>query len=191
MSVNNLLQWYDKANSRELNEGREWYAIAAADCKALSKRYNVEFERIVFATAALSPGLQWEKNIAAVKTVLDGGHPGGCYPSNIEKAYHILFDESDWKRFLSGPKVENFASNISGNSDKVTIDRWAFRAWSNRKDYPTLSESEIFEIAADYRSAAAKVDLTPSEFQAVVWIMIRKYAKAKVAKSQLRLPLDV
>jgi hypothetical protein len=155
-------------------------------------QYETDLKRTVWATAALSPQLRWEKNIKAVKQVLCGNlHPAGVYPFNVEKALHILYDDVEWERFLSGPKVTNFAKNIWGDPQAVTVDTWAWRVWANAdlKAKPRDLDKLYNQIADNYRIAAAKIGIEPRQLQAITWVTIRRIANGKASTGQLSLDI--
>jgi hypothetical protein len=192
MSVENILKWYDLSSKLDRSQGKGWYQSALNECKALANRFNVELDRVIYAVAALSPQLKWELNIKAARVVLSGRVRGsGAYDANVEKALHILQDDDDWQRWLSGNKVTSFAANIAGDPDTVTVDTWAWRVWADTKlnaKVPNLDKL-YFQIAADYREAAARIGLAPRELQAVVWVTIRRLANGKAAPGQLTLDM--
>jgi hypothetical protein len=78
---------------------------------------------------------------------------------------------------LSGPKLREFASCIL-KFDEVTVDGHAFCIWSGArtglKDVPAIGVKLRAEIKSDYRKAAAKLGLSPSECQAVTWCAWRR-----------------
>lgn len=192
MTTENILRWFDQRSPHDHSEGCGWYPYALQQCQELATRSQIEIERVVYATAALSPMLKWETNIAATAAVIDGRTSfKGVFTSNIEKALHILHDAENWQQWLSGNKVTSFAANILGDPSIVTIDTWAWRVWQNaelRQRPPALNKI-YFEIAADYREAAAIVKLQARQIQAVTWLTIRRLANGRAAAGQLSLPI--
>ena len=143
--------------------GMGWYPSARLQCEQLAEQHGAEVKRVVWAVAALSPQLKWERNVAAAKAVLQGEtrYPG-VYPANVEKSHHIVYAPDDWERWLSGLKVTSFALNMWGDTETVTVDTWAWRIWAGVDLWhkpPSLDR--LYErIADDYagRFTLAKVN---------------------------------
>jgi hypothetical protein len=190
--IENILHWYNNASPTDISEGRGWYPYALMQCREIADRHDIEIERVVYAVAALSPMLKWEWNLAACEAVIEGetSYPG-VFSSNIEKALHILHDAEDWERWLSGNKVTNFAKNILGDADTVTIDTWAWRVWAGvegRAKPPSLAKL-YWQIAADYREAAATIGITARELQAITWVAMRRFVTGGAYPGQLSLAI--
>lgn len=190
-NIQNIIDTYNKATNYEVNGGKCWYKAAKQECLNIAKKHGVDINRVIFSVAALSPQLKWEVNIKTANSVIEGKtRIAGVYPANIEKAIHILNDSDDWRKWLSGPKVENFARNISGDEDCVTVDTWAWRIWNNPADVrakPRKIDHE--QVEADYQKAAEILGIKPAELQAVTWVVIRRYANARVGVGQLSLDI--
>lgn len=193
MATADILHWYGLSNEYDRSVGAGWYQAARLECVALSERYGIELERVVYAVAALSPQLKWERNIAAARAVIEGATRfAGVYTANIEKAVHILFDRDDWKRWLSGNKVNSFARNILGSVDDVTVDTWAWRIWTGTENlFEKIGSLDkvYFDIAADYREAARIVGIEARQLQAITWTTIRRLANGKTGAGQLSLDI--
>jgi hypothetical protein len=90
--------------------------------------------------------------------------------------------DRSWKQEVQGPKTPNFADNLSGASDKATIDVWAARALAragnegnpNRWRLVNFSEAgvsdkDFFFGQSVFEKAANKVGMKPHELQALLW----------------------
>jgi hypothetical protein len=190
--IENILRMYESASPTDLSEGRGWYQYARYQCSILSEDSGIEIRRVVYAVAALSPMLKWEKNIAAARAVINGARKvPGVFDINVEKALHILYDETDWERWLSGNKVRSFAANILGDEDAATIDTWMWRVWAGAdlQAAPPALDKVYWQIAADYREAARLVGLTTRELQAVVWVAARRLVAGRSGWGQLSLEI--
>jgi hypothetical protein len=190
--IDNILEMYDLSTQWDKSEGMGWYPYARQECFDLAKRHEVDPRRVVWSVAALSPMLKWERNIAAAGAVLRGAAKfQGVFSSNIEKAWHILWDTSDWERWLAGNKVNCFARNIWGETDTVTIDTWAWRIWAKSDLFaaPPNLEKLYWDIAADYREAARQVGLEARQLQAITWVTIRRIANSRNVWGQLSLDM--
>lgn len=178
------------ASKNDWAVGMAWYPAARLDCEQLAAQFKADTKRVVWAVAALSPQLKWERNIASAKAVLQGKTRfPGVYTANVEKAYHIVYDEDDWERWLSGMKVSNFARNMWGDTEAVTVDTWAWRIWAGVDLYakpPNLDK--LYErISADYRATARKHGLEARQMQAITWVTARRIATGKSTWGQLSL----
>jgi hypothetical protein len=190
--IENILSMYDLATESDRSMGKAWYNYARWQCQVLADRHNVDLKRIVYAVAALSPMMQWERNIAAARLVLEGSWKvPGAFSANVEKAWHIIYDETDWERWLSGAKVRSFAANILGDENTVTVDTWAWRIWSGAglRDKPPSLAKVYDDISDDYRRAAERLGLAASDLQAITWVTIRRLANGRASRSQLSLEI--
>lgn len=190
--MENILRWYELSTTHDRSHGMGWYPYARQECQAVADRYAVDHKRTVWATAALSPQLRWETNILAVRQVLEGNmRPAGAYAINVEKAVRILAEPVDWEQHLSGPKVTNFAKNIWGDPDAVTVDTWAWRIWSNAdlRAKPQNLAKVYDDIVSDYQAAAVQVGIEPRQLQAITWVTIRRVANGRSTAGQLSLDI--
>ena len=85
---------------------------------------------------------------------------------------------------LSGPKVSAFYKNLTTApelDDSVTVDTWMLKAFGFRamdasekseKGAPSKAEYEV--IANTVRDLAAEVGVTPRQFQAAVWVGVKR-----------------
>lgn len=181
----NLRNYYHIA-SDEQKESIAWYPIALAECKAISERYQIDLVRIVYSVAALSPRLQWEVNIQGVIDIIETGWTTYGFGANRRKVIRILDGELS---ALSGPKVTSFAYNIlnahNPNDNKVTVDQWAMRAYyDDIREMNGAQGDEYDRISQDYRDVAAEFGLKPSEFQAIVWVVVKEYGKYVFAQNR-------
>lgn len=122
---------------------------------ATSPRYTIKMnvERALFLMEAIENG--W---IATVKINFEA-HMG-----NVCRAILGLP--------LSGPKVRAFQANLWGKSDAVTIDTWMMKALGMTRQAPDAAEySELSNVV---REMASRVGVTPAQFQAAVWVGIKR-----------------
>lgn len=190
--IENILTMLDSASPTDISEGRGWYQYAKYQCQVLADEFDIDLKRVIWAVAALSPMLQWERNIAAARAVIQGatGYPG-VFSSNVEKAWHILWDEQDWEKWLTGNKVTSFAANILGSEDDVTVDTWAWRIWAGAdlQAKPPSLDKIYWDIAAAYREAARLVNMPVRELQAITWVTARRLVKGRSSWGQLSLAI--
>jgi hypothetical protein len=174
MTVQNLVAVYGQATRYEQAQAA-WYWQARADCIKAAQVCKIPLKRFVYAVAALSPAVKWERNVEAALELALTGYTGYGYKVNRVKAWECLQGNFE---ALKGPKVTRFAQSIlnpARYSREVVIDRWAIRAWSGTMgEVKTLTLKQYHGIASDYREAARLAGLLPGEFQAVVWTVIRR-----------------
>lgn len=180
--VRNLLKVYRKASAIDLEQGIDWYPTAQGIVCEWASHYRYSVDTVACVTAALSPQLEWTRNLVIADDVLAGRNPsiGGVLHSNLRKA-EVLRDtdyraESQTiairmiKAFPGGPKVNSFAHNLAGDSLVVTVDTHAAQAGLNDPLANVRLPWTPYRIFAEcYAVAARKVDRQPAEFQAIVW----------------------
>ena len=191
MSVQNLLSVYSLAQGSDLDEA-QWYYVAHEECKQVASELGIKFKNFVWAVAALSPMCYWERNILGVKQLALTGQTGHGFGKNRVKALECLQGNL---AALKGDKVTRFALNLLSPADHdndVVVDIWAIRAHNGvvAGEVNGLRGLAYKRVADDYRAAAETVGLKPSQFQAVVWVIIRRLGKvynmAKRAQAQRR-----
>lgn len=185
--VNALLGVWEDADDYARTYGARWYSDARAACEALAAETGFTTAQAIGAVAALSPRVHWHENIDDARTLLEwaADQRDGTYRydvpvwglklraflANVHKAVECL-TVSDPLTVLNGPKQRAFYRNIAGDADQVTVDVWATRAATRGKRDTPGSEYAVF--AAAYRRAAARVGVSPRDFQAAVWIAQRE-----------------
>ncbi len=185
--VRTLLKVYAKAEPAEITAGVGWYPNANAIVREWAGHYRYTVDTTAGVVAALSPQLEWERNLIIADDVLAGRNPsiGGVLHSNLRKAEIIR--DSDWKSskatigarmleiFPGGPKVNNFACNLAGDLSYVTVDTHAAQAGLNDPlAVVRLAWTQYRIFAACYTRAAEKAGRTPAEFQAIVWCVWKR-----------------
>lgn len=188
----NILKVMAHATPEEIYEGSQWYADANATCRRIAANTGIPVVRIIYAMAALSPNVGWRSNIAAIATMAyakgkyDGlKFPG--YPENIKKAKRIL---DGGLEALKGPKVTSFANNIlfPNESTAVTVDVHAYSVASGKrftsKEMPTITPKIYKTISDAYARAGESFGLTPSQCQAICWVVWRRLNKSRKKKSK-------
>lgn len=180
--VDRLIEWYDAATPAETADGATWYATAYDHAAAIAAEYDLSPRGVAGAIAALSPLREWDRNLQDVRDVARAIATGGTVPvvhfaAHLERAIACLQGD-DPLGVLGGPKVTAFYRAIMGDASAVTIDRWAILAATGKpagKSTPTAKGYR--DLQAEYAEAAARVDLEPRDFQAIVWTAIRTRAQ--------------
>jgi len=176
---NNILSLYAQASRDIIEQGKMWYPTAHDYTFELACEFMLTHNQIIGITSALSPRCEWELNKRRVKQYLLHGSVGATEPM-LDKIKRILSTE-DGKRIveiLNGPKTQNFYWNIKypNNENYVTIDTHAIRAAIldlERKTDGRLSIKEYNQFSSVYKNVAKKVNLLPSELQAIVWLQVK------------------
>ena len=191
MNQDNILAVFQLASLTERREGLAWYATAQAICSDLAVKHDVSDEVAAGVVAALSPRNRWERNVQDADALITAYRFGGreqaektkvcTFGKNREKAIRILeeaFADGGVLMILSGPKLKEFYSCIRGIEGEVCIDGHAYCIWAGErtglKDVPSIGVKLRRQIKADYAAAAAEVNLTPAQLQAVTWVTWRR-----------------
>jgi thermostable 8-oxoguanine DNA glycosylase len=92
------------------------------------------------------------------------------YPANKLKAFDILDGKLD---FLNGLKTANFARNISGCQNSVTVDVHIYSVVNGKrftaKTVGGIPRKVYADISQAFQDTASKLDITPAQLQAIVW----------------------
>lgn len=154
--------------------GSAWYPTARAIISEWSESYAVPVKTVACVIAAISPQIDWERNLVIADDVLADRaiSIGGALHANIAKARRILADnaEDTLMYFPHGPKVASFARNLWGDSAFVTVDGHAAQAALNDVlSTITLRWAPYVVFAECYARVAGKLGYAPSTFQAIIW----------------------
>jgi len=164
----------------EKKEGLTWYLKAHDVALISSYKYGISLSKTAGVIASLSPKNKWSDNIKDANLVLFNFSQGrdtlqseisSPFPK-VSTSLEILKTDIDPYQRL-GQKSRSFYRCIycPVNISEVCIDSWAARAihyterWISKKNYPIIQQC--------YREVAKEVGLTPSAFQAIIWVNIR------------------
>jgi len=184
VNTHRLLALYHSASPAERHEGTHWYDSARQFALDTAEKFNYTLEEIAGVIAVTSPRQGWGANKDTAYTLAEYAYRKGSYEdaiadplvrgfnTNTLKAWRILHGE-DAYTVVKGPKVMAFYLNILGHSNHITLDSHAMNAWAGecrpewpKKLHPTMRD--------DYKLCAQYVGVSPSEFQAVVWVVHRR-----------------
>ena len=168
-----LLSVYASASPESKQRGRTWYDQARRECRRISRETGVSYRRVAAVLAITSPGCQLTHNLGYAERACREGSGHGRYPTDQAPKVHGALNDARPERHVKGPKVTAFYRAILGDSDSLTIDRWAAYAagWSRSR---TLSSKDHREIGDAYREAARVTGESLRDFQAIVWIQTRE-----------------
>ncbi|MFD9735703.1 hypothetical protein [Umezawaea sp. NPDC059074] len=134
LSVENIVDHWDLANSGEVERGMRWYADARRVARTIA---NGDAQLGAGMLAVYSPQQGWAGNILNASRVLKagkgiGGPGSGIFASTSQKiAADRLLAGEPYDNILTGPKVRDFAHLIEHGGDhdaaapRVVIDRHA------------------------------------------------------------------
>ena len=66
---------------------------------------------------------------------------------------------------FDGAKIQNFAANLQGNFEAVTVDRWILRAF----DFNSMTDKRYKFIEAYIKELAIFYKTSPASIQAQIW----------------------
>ena len=196
--VKNIIEVYKKATDTEIDFGMIWYELAKSYCNNMTITYQAPLWKIAGVVAALSPGVDWDRNKMDARDLIyrylrKGTKPNpyryGTYPANVRKAVKIWDAESEEhvaKILLgkSGWKTHAFFRNIIGDLSVVTVDRHAYKVANNIYEGGAvpMHSKRYRDTAQAYVDAAAAINETLShselikqaELQAIVWVVYKR-----------------
>jgi hypothetical protein len=159
--------------SKERRVGRDWYPRLNRWLRAMADQHIFPFENVVCAFAAMSPRISYRHNCIALVNLIRNGDNHLGYTSNTEKAKRLLWSNAPLKELAkkSPCKTECFARAILGDTQAVTLDTWMlsyldFTGWITPRRYERMSE----QLSDEARVHGE----TPRDYQAIVWISVRK-----------------
>jgi hypothetical protein len=180
----------EDARPTDWKAGKEWYDSAherisdAASKAAEHSSLNAEHLTALFcdAVAVLSPMTDWDRNLAAVDSLVRAyrdDYPDRwkfevlsrhtAYNSNAQRALNVLKGEAR----PSGPKVEAFAANLKGAEHAVTIDRHMLDV-VDTFGLKSATGNAIRSCKRAVRMVATLHDVTPRTAQATIWSYVRR-----------------
>jgi hypothetical protein len=177
VSVENIVRVFRSADASQLARGTSWYADAHTIALGFD-RNNVR--RAAGILAAVSPRVKWNRNITIAARTYVEGFASGTLNGSCAKATAIL-KGAEPLDVLGGPKTRAFFGVIVDptNPTDVVVDRHAFDIAAgmvtNDKTRAPIGKAKGYEtIAALYRDAARILGMSPSQVQAVTWIVWRE-----------------
>ncbi len=188
--VRNITHVYQRAEPDDTVQGSRWYADAHRICHEWADEYGLSVETVACTVAALSPHLAWERNLVIAADILAERAPsiGGALHRNIAKAQQILRERATQtvSYMPYGPKVANFAENLAGNLEYVTVDTHCIQAaLDDVMTRVALAWRPYTVFACAYAEVAKAQQLPPAILQAIVW-HVWKRENPRVSKIQKR-----
>jgi hypothetical protein len=176
-NVRRILTAYSAASSQEMAEGAAWYPAA----RELAYELAGEYVQGAGVIAALSPQVQWERNITLARDAFND-HFHGQVGDAIRKARLIMQWEDPDKVLPRGKKTWHFYHSIlnPATTEHVTIDRHAYCVAMGTPVPPKHIGAPLYRtLVADYQDAARYVGRPVSEVQAVPWVYFRNKERSE------------
>lgn len=177
----NIREVWKRASASNITEGFNWYLKANRIATRISGGNVSKGAGVI---AALSPQLNWDRNVALASEFFKGNF-GGTFSSNVLKAKRIIGGESPlhvlWHNGQRYHKTANFYECIlnGGTSRSVVVDRHAGatalgREMTKDEQHLWLRGTRYIELEMAYRRVADELGIYPAQLQAIVWIVWRK-----------------
>lgn len=176
--VRRITREYRRSTAAHRAAGLGWYAEA---WRVAGEIWPERPDLAAGVIAALSPRCQWSTNVVWARAMVHAARTGAPMPAvhtetMRRQAWRIANGEAPLS-VLNGPKVRAFWSNITGDTDAVTVDVWAARAatgLTGKDAERAIGTPARYRAVADaYRRAAVILGITPRECQAAVWVHVR------------------
>jgi hypothetical protein len=172
--VRRILRTFDAATASDLEDGATWYPKARDLATVLGKASGKGPDHAAAAISHLSPRTDWDRNVAgAVALLTTGERMTGILGDNFARAVRSLESTTPLESFgPKAPKTRNFAANIAGDDEAVTVDVWAARVAGVSEQ--ALGRVGVYDVVADaYRAAARRRGVLPTTMQATTWVIAR------------------
>ena len=186
--VDRLVKTFDRATPSDIEEGAEWYPLAAEYAADLALQSHRSKECCAAVIAHLSPRMRWERNVLAAHVLLVDKEmlPGVMARSGNKALEAIQADEcsgdrTSWEPYRleatfgrDAKKTLRFYQNIMGDHEVVTVDIWALRAARLDGDDKLIQRAGVYEaVEYAYQVASRRKGVSPATFQATVWVVTK------------------
>jgi hypothetical protein len=165
---------YLKATAEQIDQGMVWYGIAGNICYELAESSDYVVAQVCASMSQLSPRLRWSQNVEAITELVKNGElPRYVMSGPAGRARKALVSADPFSTFgAKALKTQNFARNIAGDLEAVTVDVWAARIAGVTE--AQLKLAGVYEAVAHcYRLAAKRAGIAPAQIQAITWIVVR------------------
>jgi hypothetical protein len=163
-----------KVTSVQRRQAVTWYRDAGYDCENFAKEFGLSLAVACAVVSAWSPRMRWDRNLLVAREHMQGKKHLGMDKS-AKRADRVLLHGIDALNTPTGHKTHNFAWNLLGDYDAVTIDSHMIRAAGLEQD--SVSSGLMYEeLSQAVRRLAKRHGLRNAEMQALIWIAQRKSA---------------
>lgn len=165
------------SNPDLINEAKAWYPTEHDFSKELATKYDWNLQQITGLYAAFSPLKSVSENKRILINFLNGSRYGHT-SLQMNKA-ELILQTSDLNQIdviLGGMKTRAFHRHIYNPMDKevTCIDRHCIK-YFNKGKMPWITSNRYNMYSNAIKKWASKINMYPSEVQALVWL----YAKQK------------
>lgn len=187
----NLRKWAEEAKGNHAiwGGGMLWYKAAQDFTKYLSSTYGIDAYVCACVVAILSPNNKWSRNMVDAEALIVAWKQGGSvaallvkvctYNANKTKAVKVLDGQIELS--TKSPKTHSFAMNVGLNSpEHITVDKWHLRACVCTPvdgvvdAVESCTATQYRRVEALTSEVAKEYGIKGYEFQAIVWVMIKK-----------------
>lgn len=173
----NIIEVWATATVHERAQGEQWYERAHTEACSLGQEANLTTTAAAGIIAALSPQVEWGRNVEAAYMVANGFTPPAILGRSIQKAERIRNGEHP-NDVLSGDKVRAFWHLIEhphSQEGVVCVDRHAFDVAvgyvTDDRTRKALERVGIYVLFSEaYRLASERVGALPHVVQATTWV---------------------
>lgn len=159
------------ATPYDISQACSWYSDAERQCEELAYQHEIPVAVACGVVAAWSPRMPWKRNLEVADAWLRG-ETGLGLGSSVVRARDVMRWGISALDKPTSPKTYNFALNLFGDTDAVTIDVHMIRAAGiDDRDAPTRVQYR--EMVAAIRRLARRWRMQPRDMQALIWIMQR------------------
>lgn len=175
--VNRIVAVWNTADDSARSAGTAWYPTAFEHATTIANNAGISVENAAAVISHLSPKTRWVRNIAGAYALVETGSAPRCIATNVARAMVGLGSSDPGATF--GPaahKTRAFYANILGDTQRVTIDTWAYRLAMGTTEHAERNMQRVGVYAAleyAYQLAAHRVGVEPSVMQATTWIAAR------------------
>ncbi len=181
-----IVATYRAADKPTVRAGMAWYADAHGAAASLDP---ADPARAAGVIAALSPRIQWARNLELAARAYADGAATGTLGASCRAANKIL-DGAAPLDVLRGPKVRAFYALIADPSDASTVcvDRHAIdialgvRMTGAEREGYVLDRGGLYDrFVRAYQRAGEVLSVTPAQAQAVTWLHWRALWNPRLA----------
>lgn len=159
------------ATPYDIAQACSWYSDGERECEALAYKHEIPVAVACGVVAAWSPRMSWKRNLEVADLWLQG-EKGLGLGSSVVRANAVMREGISALNKPTSPKTYNFALNLFGDTDAVTIDVHMVRAAGiDDRDAPTTVQYR--EMVAAVRRLARRWRMQARDMQALIWIMQR------------------
>jgi hypothetical protein len=160
-----------KVTRAQRRQAVTWYRDAGYDCQNIAKEFGLSLAVACGLVAAWSPRMRWDRNLLVAREHMQGKKHLGMDKS-AQRADRVLVHGIDALNTPTGHKTHNFAWNLFGDYNAVTIDTHMISAAGLEQE--NVSSGLMYEeLSQAVRRLAKRHGLQNAEMQALIWIAQR------------------